>query len=136
MKNKKARQDKNAKLKGNKNIIFKEKVGELLFYLGIMILIVGVFYVSYYVGDSFRGNTSDIPVGQEYRLKNIIPDSNSTFTVVYYDNDEEHTERAMIPTDYNNFSFVESNSTIAILKLERSDNGTNYWNIYMPKNES
>ena len=33
----------------------------------------------------------------------------------------------MIPTDYNNFNFVESNSTIAILKLDRSDNDTNYW---------
>lgn len=131
MKNKKVRPKAN-KPKGNKTINSKEKLGELLLYLGIIILIVGVFSFSYYVGSSFRSNTSDIPVGQEYRLKDIIQSSNSTFTVVYYDNDEEHTERAMIPTDYNQFNFTQSNSSTAILRLEKIENGTKYWNVYMP----
>jgi hypothetical protein len=126
--------NKKVKPKGKKNIISKENTNDLVIYLGIIILILGVFSISYYVGSLFRDNTSNIPIGQEYRLKNIISGSNSTFTVVYYDNDEKHTERAMIPTNYNNFSFIESNSTVAILKLDRSENGTNYWNIYMQKN--
>ena len=122
------------KIKDNKGVAPKEKINELLIYLAVIIVIIGVFSVSYYIGYS-KGNTSDIPVGQEYRLKDVIMGSNSTFTVVYYDNDEKHTEKAMIPTAYNNFNFTQSNSTIAVLKLERVNNGVNYWNIYIPNEE-
>lgn len=125
--------NKSEKSKGKKTIISKENTTELILYVGIIILIVGVFYISYYAGNSFLRHTSDIPIGQEYRLKNVIPGKNSTFTVVYYDNDKSHTEKVMLPTTYNRFNIIESNVTVAILKLERSENGVNYWNIYMQK---
>jgi len=125
--------NKNRKLKGKKDIISKENTTELILYVGIIILILGVFYISYYVGNSFLSHTSDIPIGQEYRLKNVTLGNNSTFTVVYYDNDKNHTEKVMLPTNYNRFNIIESNVTVAILKLERSENGINYWNIYMQK---
>jgi hypothetical protein len=128
---KKIMKNKRTELKGKKSS--KERINELIIYFGIIILIIGVFSISYYVGGYFRSNTSNIPIGQEYRLKNITYTSNSTFTVIYYDNDKNHTEKVMLPTNYNKFNIIESNSTVAILKLESSENGVNYWNIYMQK---
>lgn len=127
--------NKSEKSKDKKDIISKENENGLLFYVGIIILIMIVFSVSYYAGSFFR-NKSDIPIGQEYRLKNITSGTNSTFKVVYYDNDARHTERVILPTNYNKFNIIESNSTVAILKLERSENGVNYWNIYMQRKNS
>lgn len=113
----------------------KEKIKDILFYLYIVIFAIVVWYASYNFGaEYFRGE--NIPIGQEYRIKDIVIGENSTFVVKYYDNDEKHTERAMIPTDYNQFNFTQSNSSIAMLKLEKIENGANYWNIYIPKNES
>lgn len=116
-------------------MVSKEKMKDILFYVCIAIFAMAAWYVSYNLGaEHFRGGV--IPIGQEYRIKDIIVGENSTLFVKYYDNDEKHTEKAMIPTEYNQFNFTQTNSSIAILKLEKIENGTNYWNIYIPKNES
>lgn len=111
----------------------KENMEDMLYYLIIAVLILVVFYAGYYVGPYLiNGNSNGIPIGQEYQLKDVIQGPNSTFTIVYYDNDEKKTERFIIPTEYNEFNFTQSNVTTPFLKLEKVENGVNYWSVYLP----
>lgn len=109
----------------------KEKIKDLIFYICLAIFALIVWYASYDLGvEYFRGEV--IPIGQEYHIKDINM-GNSSLIIIYYDNDKNNTERMLIPTNYNNISFIQYNSTLAILKLEKIENGINYWNIYMPE---
>lgn len=111
----------------------KEKIEDILYYLVMTILVVVVFYAGYYAGPYIINRGSDdIPIGQEYQLKDVIQGPNSTFTIVYYDNDENKTEKYMVPTVYNTFNFTQSNVTTPFLKLEKIENGVKYWNVYVP----
>lgn len=125
--------EKNEKSFKEKN--FKEKIEDLAFYSAIAILAVIVWYVSYNFGiEYYRGNQT--PVGQEYLVKDIIVGPNSTFWINYYDNDNNKTEKTLIPTGFITINLTKSNSTESIVRLEKIDNGIQYWNIYMGINKS
>jgi len=113
-------------------MISKEKMKDILFYMCIAIFAITVWYVSYNLGAEYlRGG--GIPIGQEYLIKDMSMGPNSNFVIVYYDNDKNKTERRIIPSDYNVFNFTESNSTIPMMKLDNTNGGVNYWNVFIPK---
>ena len=113
-------------------MIHKEKIKDILLYIFIAIFAVTIWYISFNLGmTTFRGGS--IPIGQEYRIKDINTVKNSSFIIVYYDNDKNHTEKKIVSSAYNVFNFTESNLTVPIMKLENTNGDVNYWNIYIPK---
>ena len=111
----------------------KEKMKDILFYVCIAIFAIIVWYISFHHGvEQFRGGGESIPIGQEYLIKDI-KGSNSSFIIVYYDNDKNMTERRIISSNYNVFNFTESNSTAPVMKLDNVNGEVNYWTVSMPK---
>jgi hypothetical protein len=113
-------------------MISKEKMKDIFFYLCIASFAITVWYISYNIGvDYARGES--IQIGQEYIIKDINIGPNSSFIIVYYDNDKNKTERMIVPSNYNVFNFTESNSNTSIMKLNNTNGGVNYWNVFTPK---
>lgn len=108
----------------------KEKTENILIYLAVILAIFVVFQLSYNCGlEKFANRESDIPIGQEYRVKDIIPESNATYLIRYYENDNNMTEKTLVSSSYINITFIKSNST-NMMTLKKFEKGVQYWNIY------
>ena len=104
----------------------KEKIEDFLLYSLVIIMIAVTFQMSYNYGIDTRDQKEIVPVGQEYHIKDVYI-SNSTYLIKYHDNDANMTEKTMLPTNYVNISFIASNSSI--MRLEKVENGIQYWNV-------
>lgn len=107
----------------------KEKIQSFALYSVVVLMITVVFYVSYDYG--LRNlSQEEIPVGQEYHVKEIVG-TNSSFLVSYHENDENMTEKLMVQTAENQLNIVRTNDSQPVMVLDKIENHIKYWNIYV-----
>lgn len=107
----------------------KEKIENLALYLLAAVVMVIVFYTSYNYG-SERYAQNDIPIGQEYHVKEVLIEANSSFLIRYHENDNNMTEKIKVTSAKNKFNLIQTNSSQPMMVLDKIENHIKYWNIY------